>query len=48
MKDPAVVAKLTSQGFEVVASTPVEFTAFQSQEYARWKKLIETRNIKIE
>lgn len=48
MKDPAVVAKLTSQGFEVVASTPAEFTAFQSQEYARWKKLIETRNIKIE
>ena len=30
-------------GFEVVANTMPQFTAFQQQEFARWKKVIEVR-----
>jgi tripartite-type tricarboxylate transporter receptor subunit TctC len=45
MKDPAVQSRLTDQGFEIVANTPAEFTAFQAKEFARWKNLIETRKI---
>ena len=33
------------QGFEVVANTPEQFTAFQASEFARWKKVIEDRKI---
>ena len=29
----------------VVANTPAQFTAFQQQEFARWKKVIEVRKI---
>jgi hypothetical protein len=32
-------------GFEIVGSTPEQFTAFQASEFARWKKLIEVRKI---
>ncbi len=48
MKDPAVAQRITEQGMEVVASTPEEFTAFATREYARWKTLIETRKITVE
>ena len=30
---------------EPVANTPAQFAAFQQQEYARWKQVIETRKI---
>ncbi|WP_310270007.1 tripartite tricarboxylate transporter substrate binding protein [Roseateles saccharophilus] len=42
---PDVKPKLLEQGFEVVANTPEQFTAFQASEFARWKKLIEERKI---
>ncbi|MDB5850797.1 MAG: hypothetical protein JWP29_4549 [Rhodoferax sp.] len=45
MRDPVVAARMTEQGLEVVANTPAQFTAFQAQEFARWKTLIETRKI---
>jgi tripartite-type tricarboxylate transporter receptor subunit TctC len=45
MNDPAVKSKLVEVGFEVVANTPAQFTAFQAMEFARWKKLIEGRKI---
>ena len=32
-------------GLEVVANTPAQFAAFQQQEFARWKKVIETGKI---
>ena len=32
-------------GFEIVGNTPEQFTAFQAQEYARWKKVIEVGKI---
>ena len=42
---PDVKPRLLEQGFEVVANTPEQFTAFQASEFARWKKVIEDRKI---
>ncbi|XHS78767.1 Bug family tripartite tricarboxylate transporter substrate binding protein [Burkholderiaceae bacterium UC74_6] len=42
---PDVKPKLIEQGFEIVANTPAQFTAFQAAEFARWKQVIETRHI---
>ena len=45
LNDPAVKPKLLDLGFEIVGSTPEQFTAFQATEFARWKKVIETGKI---
>ncbi len=45
LNDPQVKPKLTDIGFEIVGNTPEEFARFQSAEYARWKKVIETGKI---
>ncbi|MBI5254859.1 MAG: tripartite tricarboxylate transporter substrate binding protein [Burkholderiales bacterium] len=45
LNDPAVKAKLLDLGFDIVASTPEQFTAFQAAEFARWKKVIEVGKI---
>jgi tripartite-type tricarboxylate transporter receptor subunit TctC len=45
LNEPAVKDKLLAQGFEIVGDTPEHFARFQATEYARWKKLIETRKI---
>ena len=45
LKDPALTSKLTDQGFELVGNTPEEFAAFQSAEFARWKRVIEVGKI---
>ncbi len=42
---PDVKPTLLSQGFEIVGNTPEEFEKFQTEELARWKKVIETANI---
>jgi tripartite-type tricarboxylate transporter receptor subunit TctC len=48
LNDPQVKAKLLELGFEIVANTPEQFSAFQAAEFARWKKLIQSRNIKAD
>jgi tripartite-type tricarboxylate transporter receptor subunit TctC len=48
LNDPQVKPKLLELGFEIVANTPEQFTAYQAAEFVRWKKLIETRNIKAD
>jgi tripartite-type tricarboxylate transporter receptor subunit TctC len=48
LNDPAVKPKLLELGFEIVANTPEQFTAFQAAEFARWQKLIQSRNIKAD
>ena len=48
LNDPAVKPKLLEVGFEIVANTPEQFAAFQANEFARWKKLIQLRNIKAD
>ncbi|HEX6705349.1 MAG TPA: tripartite tricarboxylate transporter substrate binding protein [Albitalea sp.] len=45
LNDPQVKQQLTSIGLEVVGNTTAQFTAFQQQEFDRWKKVIEVRKI---
>ena len=45
LNDAAVKAKMLDVGFEIVANTPEQFTAFQASEFARWKKVIEAGKI---
>ena len=45
LNDPQIKAKLLDLGFEIVANTPDQFTAYQADEFGRWKKLIEARKI---
>lgn len=45
INDPAVKQQFVSVGFEVVGNTPAQFATFQQQEFARWKKVIETGKI---
>jgi tripartite-type tricarboxylate transporter receptor subunit TctC len=45
LNDPQVRQPLLDLGFEIVANTPEEFTAFQVTEFARWKKVIDTAKI---
>ena len=48
LNDPELKAKLTDQGFEVVANSSEEFTRFQAQELARWRTVVETGKITVE
>ncbi|APW39247.1 LacI family transcriptional regulator [Rhodoferax koreense] len=48
LNSPKVKDQFTSIGFEMVTNTAAEFATFQQQEYARWKKVIETGKITIE
>jgi len=45
LNDPSVKPKLLELGFEIVGNTPEQFTAFQLQEFNRWKKVIEVGHI---
>ena len=45
LNDATVKPKLLELGFEIVANTPEQFTAFQASEFARWKKVIDTGKI---
>ncbi|GGF62713.1 lipoprotein [Azorhizobium oxalatiphilum] len=40
LADPAIKAKFNEMGFDVVASSPEEFAAFQASEEARWRKVV--------
>lgn len=45
LNDPQIKSRLLDLGFEIVGNSPEQFTAFQATEFARWKKVIEERNI---
>lgn len=45
LNDPQVSKGLLDLGFEIVANSPEEFTAFQAREFARWKQVIEVGKI---
>jgi tripartite-type tricarboxylate transporter receptor subunit TctC len=45
LNEPQTRQQFTSMGLEIVANTPEQFAAFQQQEFARWKRVIETRKI---
>ena len=48
MKLPDVREKFAAQGAEVVGGTPAEMTTFMNAERARWKRVIDTANVKID
>jgi tripartite-type tricarboxylate transporter receptor subunit TctC len=48
LNDPRVREPFIAMGFDMVAGTPEQFAAFQRQEYARWKTVIETGKIRID
>lgn len=48
LNDPELKARLTEQGFEVVANSSEEFTRFQAQELARWRTVVETGKITVD
>lgn len=45
LNEPQARQQLTAVGMEVVANSPEQFAAFQQQEFARWKRVIEVRRI---
>ncbi|MDH0090282.1 tripartite tricarboxylate transporter substrate binding protein [Achromobacter mucicolens] len=45
LNDPSVKPRLLELGFEIVGNTPAEFTKFQADEFARWKRVIEVGKI---
>ncbi|CAB3882964.1 Bug family tripartite tricarboxylate transporter substrate binding protein [Achromobacter piechaudii] len=48
LRDPKTEQTLQGLGFEVVANTPQQFTAFQQGEVKRWKDVIQKANIQLE
>ena len=48
LKDPELRKRFTEQGFEIVGNTSAEFEAFQAQELARWKNVIQTGGIQMD
>ena len=46
LKQPDIVAKLTDQGYETVASTPEWFAGYIKSEIAKWTKVIKAAGIK--
>ncbi|KAG0933882.1 hypothetical protein G6F31_016219 [Rhizopus arrhizus] len=48
LRDPKTAQTLQGLGFEVVANTPQQFTAFQQGEVKRWKDVIQKANIQLE
>jgi tripartite-type tricarboxylate transporter receptor subunit TctC len=45
LNDPQVRNQFISLGFEIVGNTPAQFEAFEKQEFARWKRVIEAGKI---
>ncbi|MFC7557229.1 tripartite tricarboxylate transporter substrate-binding protein [Pseudoroseomonas wenyumeiae] len=45
LRSTDVMRRMAEIGFEVVASKPEEFTAFQRQEIARWRQVVQAGNI---
>jgi tripartite-type tricarboxylate transporter receptor subunit TctC len=48
LRDPTVEQRLVAAGFDVVGNTPEQFAAFQAQEIARWRQVVERGNIRPE
>ena len=46
LKEPAVHARLTGMGFEVLARPPEEFASFLASEVQKWTRVIKTAGVK--
>ena len=47
-KEPDIYKSLTERGANIIASTPAELTAYMKADTARWKKVIDAQNIKLQ
>jgi tripartite-type tricarboxylate transporter receptor subunit TctC len=45
LRDPQVSEQFTALGFDIVANSPAQFSAFMQAEHARWQKVIEVGKI---
>jgi tripartite-type tricarboxylate transporter receptor subunit TctC len=48
LKDPSVTSRFAEQGAEIVTATPDEFARFVLAEQGRWKKFVETVQLKAD
>ena len=48
LADKSIKERFVDVGFEIVGNTPEQFASFQAAEFARWKRVIETRGIKAD
>lgn len=48
LRAPAVAARLGELGFEIVASTPAQFAAFQAGEISRWQRVVRAGRITVD
>lgn len=48
LASPDVVSRFSEQGFEVVSSTPTQFTAFMRSEASRWGAVVKATGAKVE
>ncbi len=48
LSDPTLKSDFEKLGYEVVGSSPEDFTAFLKEEVARWGSVVRTANIRME
>ena len=48
LRHPDTLRRMGEIGFEVVASTPAEFVAFQAAEIARWRRVVQAGDIRAD
>ena len=48
LADKSIKERFADVGFEIVGNTPEQFASFQATEFARWKRVIETRGIRAD
>ena len=46
--DPETKKKLTDAGFDILQSTPTEFTDYVRSETEKWDRVIKNANIRVE
>ena len=48
LQDPAIKAKLASDGAEAIGSSGEELKAFMDSEIRRWEKVVQTSGVKLD
>jgi len=48
LRDPQVAERLTSQGIELIPSTPEEFQALMKAHMAKWAKVVKAANVRLD
>jgi tripartite-type tricarboxylate transporter receptor subunit TctC len=46
LNTPEVKERMAQQGFDVIASSPQQYAAFQRSEIERWKKVVQEAGVK--